>query len=203
MTPDCTEAIESHLIGRLKMKKWISLLTLMQIISGCSVLERHPASGYREPAAFKSHTFSASDFSFDRIKSLEKAITDERERLQYYNALPWLKNEEERATLLSKPDYQSRQQWIRQNKIGSRPTEIDDDTADILEQKDIALDMPYDFVRKSWGKPDQVETAGNPIFKNERWIYKRYVSSSEGFKLQSRIVYFEGGKVAGWEQVDH
>ena len=58
-------------------------------------------------------------------------------------------------------------------------------------------------MKKSWGLPDSVEVAGNPIYGNERWRYKRYTPSPEGYRLQSRIIYFESGKVAGWEQVDH
>jgi hypothetical protein len=72
-----------------------------------------------------------------------------------------------------------------------------------VSAKDIVVGMPNDIVRRSWGSPDSIDVAGNPLYGNERWRYKRQMPSSEGYRLQSRIVYFEAGKVVGWEQVDH
>lgn len=136
------------------------------------------------------------------IKGKEKYLTDERERKQYYNALPWFKNEDERIEFLYQPGYEARLTWMRKHKFGKRATEVEEDIAEMIDKKDITLGMSQDWVKKSWGAPDLVEVAGNPIYKNERWKYKKYVSSVEGYKLQKRIVYFEGGKVVGWEQLD-
>ncbi len=63
--------------------------------------------------------------------------------------------------------------------------------------------MPAELVRRSWGSPDNVDVAGNPLYGNERWRFKRYSPSPEGYRLQSKLVYFEGGKVVGWEQIEH
>jgi hypothetical protein len=59
--------------------------------------------------------------------------------------------------------------------------------------------MPQDYVRRSWGEPVNVEISGNPIYKNERWKYQRQVSTAQGFRKETRFVYFEGGRVVGWE----
>ena len=59
--------------------------------------------------------------------------------------------------------------------------------------------MTTDQVQESWGEPDLVEVAGNPVYGNKRWKYRKFVSSEDGYTQQTRIVYFEAGKVSGWE----
>lgn len=137
------------------------------------------------------------------LKALEAQLTDEREKKQYYQNLPWLKDKQEQVEFLKQNGYFARQIWLREKGIGKRPTEIDKPTEDLIANKDIALGMPLEFVKRSWGNPDSVEIAGNSLFGNQRWKYKRYTPSPEGYRLQSRVIYFEGGKVAGWEQIDH
>jgi hypothetical protein len=137
------------------------------------------------------------------IKRYQSLLTDERERRQYYQNLPWLKTDTEQLEFLKQNGYYARQAWLRKNSIGKRAVEVDQVSEDLIAAKDISIGMPGDFVRRSWGAPDSVDIAGNPIYGNERWRYKRYSSSPEGYQLQTRIVYFEAGKVVGWEQVNH
>jgi hypothetical protein len=136
------------------------------------------------------------------IKNFEKYITSDREKKQYFSSIPWFKSDEERMEFLKQPGYEARLLWMRNKGFGKRSTQLDDETAEIIEKKDIALGMSQEHVKKSWGTPDSVEIAGNPLYRNERWKYKRYISSTEGYKLQKRIIYFEGGKLVGWEQAD-
>lgn len=136
------------------------------------------------------------------IKNSEKYLTTDREKKQYYSSIPWFKNDEERMEFLKQPGYEARLLWMRNKNFGKRAAQLDEETADIIEKKDIALGMSQDSVKKSWGNPDSVEVAGNPLYRNERWKYKRYMSSTEGYKLQKRLIYFEGGKLVGWEQLD-
>lgn len=137
------------------------------------------------------------------IKKLEARMTTDREKKQYYKTLPWLKDENEQVDFLRQGGYFARQAWIRKRGIGKRSTEIDKAQEDIVATKDISVGMPNELVRRSWGAPDSVDVAGNPMYGNERWRYKRYTPSPDGYRLQSRIIYFESGKVVGWEQVDH
>lgn len=136
------------------------------------------------------------------IKNYERFLTSDREKKQYYSAIPWFKDESERMEFLKQPGYDARLLWMRNKGFGKRATQLDEETAELIEKKDISLGMSQDHVRKSWGPPDAIEIAGNPLYKNERWRYKRYTASSEGYKLQKRIIYFEGGKLMGWEQID-
>lgn len=59
------------------------------------------------------------------------------------------------------------------------------------KQSDILFGMSKDDVSSSWGTPLRVEVAGNPSYENERWLYK--------LNGASKYVYFESGKVEGWE----
>ncbi len=133
-----------------------------------------------------------------KLRELERALDSQKERLQYSKVLPWLKNDQEKIEVLSIPSVEGRQVWINKNKIWSRAKDLKN-FDDVVEAQDIALGMPADYVKKSWGDPDNVETSGNPIYKNERWQYNRQVSTPLGYKQEKRLVYFEGGRVVGWE----
>ncbi len=58
-----------------------------------------------------------------------------------------------------------------------------------IESNDIALGMNQKAVTESWGDPDAVEVAGDPVYGFERWKYNRYVSGNDGYQKEMRIVY--------------
>ncbi len=154
------------------------------------------------PEALKDSDLFKKYLLLQNITQKEKNLNDDREKKQYYSAQPWFENDDERLEFLNQPGYEARVLWMRKNKFGTRSNNLDNNIVEVIEKKDIFLGMSQDWVKKSWGQPELVDVAGNPIYKNERWRYKKYVPSSEGFKLQKRLVYFEGGKVVGWEQID-
>ncbi len=133
-----------------------------------------------------------------KLRELERSLDTQKERLQYSKILPWLASDSEKIEVLSIPSIEGRQVWINKNKIWSRAKDLKH-FDEIVESQDIALGMPQDYVRKSWGEPTQIETSGNSIYKNERWQYLKQVSTPQGYKQESRLVYFEGGRVVGWE----
>lgn len=133
-----------------------------------------------------------------KLRELERSLDSQKERLQYSKVLPWLKNDQEKIDVLSIPSIEGRQVWINKNKIWSRAKDLKN-FDDVVESQDIAVGMPSDYVKKSWGEPDNIESSGNPIYKNERWQYNRQVSTPQGYKQEKRLVYFEGGRVVGWE----
>lgn len=133
-----------------------------------------------------------------KLRELERSLDTQKERLQYSKILPWLASDSEKIEVLSIPSIEGRQVWINKNKIWSRAKDLKQ-FDEIVESQDIALGMPQDYVRKSWGEPTQIETSGNFIYKNERWQYLKQVSTPQGYKQESRLVYFEGGRVVGWE----
>ncbi len=52
------------------------------------------------------------------------------------------------------------------------------------------MGMSKDDVIQSWGRPSRVDIAGNPANENERWAF--YGNGAV------RYIYFEGGRVEGW-----
>lgn len=65
----------------------------------------------------------------------------------------------------------------------------------------IRVGMAKSDVVSAWGRPSEVETAGDPHLGHERWVYFRGLASRWGLSSRDsqRVVYFEGGRVAGWE----
>ncbi len=136
-----------------------------------------------------------------RLKRLESRITTKREKKQYYDVRGGLKNDRERAYFLSLPTFEARDRWAQQRGLGtSHDDTFPEEILSTIENNDIALGMSQKAVMQSWGDPDAVETAGNPLYGYERWKYNRYVSGDEGYQKELRVVYFEGGRVVGWER---
>lgn len=133
-----------------------------------------------------------------RVRTLERGLDSQKERLQYSKVLPWLKTDEEKVEFLSIPSIEGRQTWINKNRIWSRAKNLKD-FSDVMNAQDVAMGMPADYVKRSWGEPDEIEVSGNPIYKNERWKYLKQISTPQGYRQEKRLVYFEGGRVVGWE----
>lgn len=133
------------------------------------------------------------------LKSLENSLSSKKELEQYSRALPLLAGVDERIEFLSLPGFEARQEWLNQNRVSDRSKQIGLSYDEVVKNQDIALGMPQNLVRKSWGEPDSVEVSGNPVFKNERWRYFKYVSTMDGYKNEKKTVYFEAGKVVGWD----
>jgi hypothetical protein len=64
----------------------------------------------------------------------------------------------------------------------------------------ITLGMEPSDVVSVFGHPRKVEFAGDPNLGNQRWVYFADLSDRGEAKRQ-RIVYFEKGRVSGWETV--
>lgn len=134
-----------------------------------------------------------------QIRSLEKQLKIKREKEHYSKLLPWFKSDQERLDYLLLSSFQEKQQWALDKKMWNRSQNPSDNMKAMIITGDIAIGMPMDFVLKSWGEPQSREISGQPLFKNERWKYSRQISTREGYKLEKRLVYFEGGRVVGWE----
>ncbi len=135
-----------------------------------------------------------------RLKRAEARLATKREKKQYYDVRAALKNDRERLAFLSIPTYEGRERWAQSRGLSSQDETYSDEVAKTIETNDIALGMSQKAVTESWGDPDMVEVAGNPLYGFERWKYNRYVSGSDGYQKELRIVYFEGGRVVGWER---
>lgn len=208
------------------MKFYLSLVLLFSAI-GCAQFQRSSESGYNSGSAYPD-SGSSSSSGYDKetrqtayelgkdpsslnaddmrdirarqkLRERERSLSSKKEREQYSKILPWLKSDEEKLSFLSIPSIEGRQQWINRNNIWSRAQAPQAGMKDLIENQDVAVGMQQDYVRKSWGEPLAIEVSGNPIYKNERWKYQRQVSTAQGFRKETRFVYFEGGRVVGWE----
>lgn len=133
-----------------------------------------------------------------KVRELERTLDSEKHRRHYSKVLPLLKTDKEKIDYLSIESVEGRQAWVNRNDIWSRQKSNKDFEA-LVGSQDIAVGMTTDLVKKSWGDPESVDYSGNSIYKNERWKYTRDVPSPSGYKRERRFVYFEGGRVVGWE----
>ncbi|WII73472.1 hypothetical protein QJS83_06260 [Bdellovibrio sp. 22V] len=208
------------------MKVFVLSVVSVLAISGCAQFQRSSGSGYRSEVQYQDQNQRSSGYDrttrqtayelgkdpnsltsddLDEIKTrqkvreLERTLSSKKEREQYSKVLPWLSSDEEKIQFLSIPSIEGRQQWINKQNIWSRSQAPQEEMKDLIENQDIAVGMPQEYVKRSWGEPTSVEVSGNPIYKNERWKYQRQISTSQGYRKETRYVYFEGGRVVGWE----
>jgi hypothetical protein len=195
----------------------------------CAQIQRSKDSGYtsRAPKVMSSYStietphsdsgttriayelgFNPASLSADELKQvqqrkqlreLEKSLDSRQAKEQYSKVLPWLKDDAEKVEMLALPSIEGRQEWINRNNIWSRARVPVARMKELIDSQDISVGMPMEYVRRAWGDPVSVESSGNPVYKNERWRYLRNVPGSDGFHQQKRFVYFEGGRVVGWD----
>lgn len=132
------------------------------------------------------------------LRKIERALQTEREQINYAKILPLLQTDKEKIEYLTLPTTESRLAWANRNKIWNR-SKPDPKMVDVSDKQDIAVGMTAKLVRRAWGEPESVETSGNPIYRNERWKYVKDVPTTSGYKRERRFVFFESGKVVGWE----
>jgi hypothetical protein len=133
------------------------------------------------------------------LKKAEKALEGKREREQYYKNKPYLRNDRERLEFLGLSSFEARNRWLNARGIHASSVTHSPEFQALVDVNDITLGMTKQAVRDSWGEPDLVEVAGNPLYGNERWHYSEQTSSTEGYRSQQRMVYFDSGRVSGWE----
>jgi hypothetical protein len=134
-----------------------------------------------------------------RLNRLETKLESQREKRQYYQVKGMMRNDRERIAFLSLPSVEARERWANARGLVANDESHPDEIASLIEKNDVSVGMSQKAVTESWGDPDLVEVAGDPIYGNERWRYSRYISSNDGYNKQVRVIYFESGRVVGWE----
>jgi hypothetical protein len=64
---------------------------------------------------------------------------------------------------------------------------------------EVELGMDMDEVLRTWGEPVSTAHAGDQNQGNAMWIYPSTGNEMTHGSGARRILYFEGGQVAGWE----
>ncbi len=154
------------------MKTLIQILPIVIGLSACSMIQRHPDSGYA--TEFLSQPEEAEVPL--NIKSQSSGWNPPKAARK--NDV-WAKAANRTPQALSQP----------------RAPEI----IDLIQSSDIGLGMSQADVRESWGNPLRREVAGNSTTGNERWTYREFLPSKDGYTPQDRVVYFYQGKVIGWK----
>lgn len=136
------------------------------------------------------------------LAKLESQLQTKQEKKQYYTYKAFFPNDYARISFLSLPTIEARKRLaISLGLEGENDSGYSTSMAKIIEDNEIVVGMSQKAVTESWGDPDLIEVAGNSIYRNERWKYSKYVTSDDGYKKENRIIYFEGGKVVGWESL--
>lgn len=133
------------------------------------------------------------------LQRLENQLEYSMEKKQYYGYKPYFRNDQERLQFLSLPNREARERFAKARGVASINRKISPQSLRAIENTDIHKGMLKDAVIESWGEPDMREVAGDETYGNERWHYKKLVSSDEGYKQERRIIYFESGQVVGWD----
>ena len=216
----------STLLPRLSLASALAAGSIVGL-SGCALMmERSGESGYQgadatEPNLGRDRRASERETSMNELglartrelsdreseavelrsslRRAERDLVGRREREQYYKNKPYMKSDRERIEFLQLGSYEARQRWLNAKGIQGTSTPHPSEIQSLIEVNDITLGMTRAAVRDSWGEPELVEVAGNPLYGNERWHYSEQTSSTEGYRSQHRMVYFEAGRVSGWE----
>ncbi len=190
-------------MSRPQLIKWTLLSTLIFIIGpGCTFVSRRIEAREQKEYADKTgrpQQTTDEQWTHVQIQNYERGLKTRREKEHYSKLLPWFRNEDEKLEYLSLGSMREKIEWANDKKIWNRARSPNDEMKSLMQSQDIAIGMPMEYVLKAWGDPISRQTSGNPLFKNEKWRYERSVPTQEGFKKEVRIVYFEGGKVVGWE----
>ncbi len=136
------------------------------------------------------------------LNNLEKGLTSNLEKKQYYALKPYFHGDRERIYFLKLPDHESRTRWANARGITTEQSLFDSSTTKLIEKNDVTRGMTRAAVHQSWGEPEFVEVAGDQMRGNERWRYTKLVATDDGYNNESRIIYFEGGVVIGWETLN-
>lgn len=139
----------------------------------------------------------------DRIalKTAEAGIPTKKERAQYYRFYSYFDSDRARLYFLNLPDYEAKERYLQGRGFYNKESASSPEITSAIESQDIILGMTPKHVMESWGDPDAREVAGSMDRGNERWRYSKFIPQADGFEKEVRVIYFEHGRVVGWEKL--
>lgn len=122
-----------------------------------------------------------------------------KEQAQLAKLRQYLTSTKDQDDFLGSND-QIKTQLIQKNILTAKKEEAEEHEYffEIAEAGDIALGMPLELVKKSWGEPDQEWWV--PGTESFQMVYSKQVPTAYGYQAQNNIVFIENGKVQGWEK---
>ncbi|GEM_PF-5334061 len=155
--------------------------------------------GFASKTSFTSNESNAIHYRAKLLKQEDK-LQSPILREQYFQNKAYFQNDRQRLYFLSLPTLQDREAYLQQYVEKDRyPASIQA----AIEKQDLVPYMTKNAVIAAWGKPEEVEVSGNPIYSNERWMYRAYRDSELGEIEESRYLYFENGQLVAWETKDN
>ena len=133
------------------------------------------------------------------INKLEGNLRSNAERAQYYQTMHLFRDDRDRLAFLSLPSMAERERWVEANQLKKIANQLSEAEKLLVQDNDIAMGMSQKAVRESWGDPSRVETSGAEIYRNEKWTFNMEIPTPNGYVPQQRIVFFEAGRVVGWQ----
>ena len=134
------------------------------------------------------------------LNQLESGLRTETEKTQYYTYKPALKTDARRIFFLKLPTPEQRERLATRLGLNQKLNQNSSYEKEAINQNDIFIGMSKKAVKESWGDPEVIDVAGNPIYGNERWLYSAYVATPDGFVRENRVLFFEGGRIVGWQK---
>lgn len=208
--------------------KLVLILTILNITIACSHLQRHTKSGYYDYSdgnyVAKDHFQAKKSYEYElakqraglsnkkvlsehehhmvlrqlKLQKLEEQLTTKKQKTLYYENKPYMNTQQMLEYLNLSTDGQ-RKSYLLQNQIQPPSMEsYSPEISELIDGNEIALGMTKEMVKQSWGEPDNIEYAGNPIYQNEKWSYKTTSPSLNGYVHENRVIFFESGRIAGW-----
>lgn len=211
------------------MNFYITFVVLISSLSfGCAI-NRYAGSGYDEQSSYgqyRAEEFYQEKVNYEKslakeelgfrsgalspteqaqlnlrieLSRKEKNLVTDEEKRQYYRYKPLMNSDSERLQFLSVGTMAGRERWAKSRGLEARKDQFDPTTMKLIEQNDIAVGMNEQAVRESWGDPEGIDISGNELYGNQAWRYTKMVASEDGYTKQTRVIYFEAGRVAGWQ----
>lgn len=200
------------------------ILLIAITLGGCSMLQRHPGSGY---SSFNTESpllvgtneyqdlmgneenvgdvYNLSPSQRQRLNlrlalhQAEKDVMSIEERRLYYRYKDLMASDDERLRFLKLPTLTAKENYLQRAGYYIDDSQYSREIASLIAENDISLGMPMKAVRESWGEPKAEEISGHQALGNARWRYTKYIKSIEGYKREDRTVFFQGGLVVGWD----
>jgi hypothetical protein len=155
----------------------------------------------RTPANYGSHGGLRDRSLYQELRKKEMRL-DAAQMQQYQEAGQYFDSVSERIYYLGlSPDEQreylgnvvqtrnDRKKSFDDYRTGQRATLSYEDTLN-MNDREIQEGMSKDHVIDLWGRPANIDVAGDPSNENERWSFYS--------KGKRSVIYFEGGRVNGW-----
>ncbi|MCB9091317.1 MAG: hypothetical protein H6621_10240 [Halobacteriovoraceae bacterium] len=140
--------------------------------------------------------FLESESVENELGFLENRMTNEE--YEFYSMYSdKFESESERIYFLTLPSYEQKVEYLQIKGIVDNPVYNNTEKKLAVDYLEIVPGMSKDQVMAVMGNPRRVDYAGDPTDQNERW---GYATTDQGV---TRYIYFESGRVEGWEHATY